>query len=162
MIHRVRVSSLHRDLRAARALDQTAGFLPNSGELLVRFPVEPEYDFRATYQNGPADEVRLVHHHVDGLFLRFRQRPLLENRTARADEVEKPRVVDVLLEERSVWRSPVDVALVYIDVLLLQITSGVAAGRSRRFPIEDRLRHGFILVQVHTGLGGRSGAPPCS
>jgi hypothetical protein len=53
--------------------------------------------------------------------------------------------VDVALEERPVRRVPVDVAFFDVDSLLLQITSGVAAGRSGGFPVEDGLEHVSIL-----------------
>jgi hypothetical protein len=57
------------------------------------------------------------------------------------------RRVDVLLEERAVWRVPIDVALLDLYVMLLQKTSGVAAGRSRGLPEECGLRHtGIVLI----------------
>jgi hypothetical protein len=52
----------------------------------------------------------------------------------------------VLLEKGAVRRMAVDVAFLDVDSLLLQKTSGVAAGRSRGFPEEDRLGHGVILL----------------
>jgi hypothetical protein len=52
----------------------------------------------------------------------------------------------MLLEERPVWRLLVDVTLFDVRPLLIQKTSGVAAGRSRGFPEESRLRHKVILV----------------
>jgi 7-carboxy-7-deazaguanine synthase len=51
----------------------------------------------------------------------------------------------VLLEERAIGRRPVDVTLVDFNALLLQKTSGVAAGRSRGLPVEDGLRHATIV-----------------
>jgi hypothetical protein len=47
----------------------------------------------------------------------------------------------VLLEKRAVGRVAIDVPLLDGDALLLQITSGVAAGRSRRLPEKGRLGH---------------------
>jgi hypothetical protein len=45
-------------------------------------------------------------------------------------------------EEGPVRRVPVDVPFLYVDALLLQKTSGVAARRSGGFPVENRrLRH---------------------
>jgi hypothetical protein len=54
-------------------------------------------------------------------------------------------LVDVLFEERAVGRVPVDVTLFDVDLVLLQKTSGVSTGRSRRFPVQERLRHTAIL-----------------
>jgi 7-carboxy-7-deazaguanine synthase len=51
----------------------------------------------------------------------------------------------VPFQEGPVRRVLVDVALVDVDALLLQKTSGVAAGRSRRFPEEGGLGHRLIL-----------------
>jgi hypothetical protein len=51
----------------------------------------------------------------------------------------------VLLEKRSIRRIPVDVAFFDVDLLLLQKTSGVSAGRSRRLEIEDGFRHDRIV-----------------
>jgi hypothetical protein len=83
----------------------------------------------------------LLDHHVDRFFLRSRQRPLLENRASRADEIEEAIRVDVFLEKRPIGRVLVDVTLLDIDLVLLQKTSGVPACGSGRLPIEDRLRH---------------------
>src|SRR5512134_1919198 len=110
-------------------------------ELLVDVLVEPERHLR------PPDEVRLFHHEVYRFLLRRRQRPFLEHRTAGADEIEESSGVDVLLEERAIRRIAVDVPLLDVDVAFLQKTSGVAARRSRRFPVEERLRHSRILTR---------------
>jgi hypothetical protein len=59
-------------------------------------------------------------------------------------------LIDVPLEKRPVGRIPVDVTFFDVDPLLRQKTSGVAAGRSRGFPEEDRLRHRVILGQLPT------------
>jgi 7-carboxy-7-deazaguanine synthase len=66
------------------------------------------------------------------------------------------RVIHVLLEKGAVRRVAVDVAFLDVDSLLLQKTSGVAAGRSRGFPEEDRLGHGVILGQPPTKRGSRT------
>jgi hypothetical protein len=123
------------------------------GKLVVRLLVEPERHLRAADEDRALNQVRLLHHHVDRFLLRSWQRALLEYRAARADEVEKAVPVDVLLEERAIRRVPVDVALFDVDLLLLQKTSGVTAGGSRRLPVERRFRHGNIL----SGGTGRQG-----
>jgi hypothetical protein len=51
----------------------------------------------------------------------------------------------VLFQKGPRRRVLVDVALFDIDLVLLQKTSGVAAGCSGRFPEERRLRHAGIL-----------------
>jgi hypothetical protein len=53
--------------------------------------------------------------------------------------------IDVLLEKRAVRRILVDVAFLDVNLLLLQKTSGVVAGRSRGFEVEDWLGHGRIV-----------------
>ena len=52
--------------------------------------------------------------------------------------------MDVLLEERAVGRLAVDVALLDVNLVLVQKTSGIAARRSGGLPVEDGL-HGSIL-----------------
>ena len=118
-----------------------------SSQLFVRFLVEPEYDRLPADQHRSSDEVWLFHHQVDRLLLRFRQRPLFEDGTARADEIEKPAIVDVLLEERSIGRRLVDIAFFDVDLVLLQKTSGVTAGGSGRLPIENPFGHGDHCTQ---------------
>jgi hypothetical protein len=108
--------------------------------------VEAEDRLAPANEDRAADQVRLLHHEIDRLFLRPWQWPLLEHRTAGADEVEKPVSIDVALEKRAIGRIAIDVVLFDADVLLLQKTSGVAARRSRRFPVEDGLRHPDILA----------------
>ena len=110
-------------------------------ELGVFLFVEPERHLRSADQNRAPDQVRLRHHQIDGFLLRFRQRTLLEHGTSRAHEIEKVVLVDVLFEERAIRWVTIDVALFDADSLLLQITSGVAARRSRRLPEEGRLGH---------------------
>jgi hypothetical protein len=90
----------------------------------------------------------LLHHEVDRLLLRPGQGPLLEHGTAGADEIQKPFRVDVPFEERAIGRIAVDVAFFDVDAELVQITSGIAAGRSSRFPVKRRLRHAGILEQL--------------
>jgi hypothetical protein len=89
----------------------------------------------------------LFHHQVDRFFLRLGQRPRLEHGAAGADEIQEPVRLDVFLEERAIRRLFVDVSLFDVRPLLIQKTSGVAAGRSSGFPEESRLRHKVILVQ---------------
>jgi len=97
-------------------------------------------------EDGPFDQIRLGHHEVDRFLLRRRQRTRLEGGAAPAHEIEKVVLVDVPLEERAIGWLFVDVAFFDADTLLLQITSGVAAGGSSRFPVEDGLRHEVILT----------------
>ena len=111
----------------------------------IRLLVEPEQDFRAAHEDGAADQIRVFHHQVDRLALRFRQRPLLEDRAARADEVEETVGVDVLLKEGSIRRRFVDVDLLDVDLLLVQETPGVLAGRSGGLGVEGRLGHPEIV-----------------
>jgi hypothetical protein len=59
--------------------------------------------------------------------------------------------IDMLLEERASGRVPVDVAFFDVDTLLLQKTSGVAAGRSRRLPEKRRLRHAGHSIVTSAG-----------
>ena len=108
---------------------------------LVLSLVESKNYLRPADQDRPLDEVWLLHHQVDGVFLRLGQRTRLEDRAARADELQEAVLVDVLLEERPVGRVLVDVAFLDVDLLLLQKTSGVAASRSRGFEIEQGLGH---------------------
>jgi hypothetical protein len=125
---------------------------------VLRF-VEAKRYLRSADEDRPFDEIRLLHHQVDRFLLRLRQRPGLEDRTAPADEVEEVRLVDVTLQKRPVGRILVDVTFFDVDLLLLQKTSGVAAGRSRRLPVEDRFRHVSILGCFET-LRPRSPHPP--
>jgi hypothetical protein len=118
--------------------------------LLVGIPVEPEGHLRALDQNRPLDEVWLLHHQVDRLFLGLRQRPRFEHRAPRADEIEEAVGVDMLLEKRAIGRVLVDVPFFDVDLLLLQKTSGVSAGRSRGLEVEDRLGH-IDIVRLGRG-----------
>src|SRR4051812_46337722 len=111
----------------------------------IRVLVEPERHPGSVNQDWPPDEIWLLHHQIDGFLLRLGMRSLLEHRASSADEIEKPIRIDVLLEERSCRRLLVDVVFFNRDVLLVQITSGIAARGSGRLPIEDRGRHARIL-----------------
>jgi hypothetical protein len=82
---------------------------PSRHELLVLLTVEAKNCAVILDQDRSADEVRLRHHQVDGFLLGFGQRPLLEDRAARADEVEKAALVDVALEKRAIRWGPIDV-----------------------------------------------------
>ena len=110
-------------------------------DLAVLVLVETEDDFRSLDHDRPFDEVRVLHHHVDRLLLRPRQPPLLEDRAARADELEEAVGIDVLLEKVPGRRVTVDVDLVDVGATLLQKTSGVFAGGSRGLPVKGRLHH---------------------
>jgi hypothetical protein len=55
--------------------------------------------------------------------------------------------IDVLLEELARRRVAVDVDLLDIDPLLGQKTSGVLAGGSGRFRVEDRFGHAPLLAR---------------
>jgi len=107
--------------------------------------VKAEDRLRTADENGTFDEIGLLQHQLDRLLLRFRQWTRLEHRAAPADEFEKVLLVDVALEKRAIRWIPVDIALFDADALLLQITSGVAAGRSGGLPVEDRLGHTGIV-----------------
>jgi hypothetical protein len=54
----------------------------------------------------------------------------------------------VPFEKRAIGRIAVDVAFFDVDAELVQITSGIAAGGSSRFPVKSRLRHAGILEQL--------------
>jgi 7-carboxy-7-deazaguanine synthase len=90
----------------------------------------------------------VLHHQVDGLLLRARQGPLLEDGAARAHEVEKPFGIDVPLQKRTVRRLAGDVALIEVFLVRVQKTSGIPARRSSRLPVKGRLRHGSILTRA--------------
>ena len=107
--------------------------------------MEAKNRLRSANENWPLDQVGLRHHQIDRFLLRLGQRALLENRTSCADEVEKARFIDVLLEEGAIRRVPVDVSRLDVNLVLLQKTSGVAACRSRRLQIEEGLGHARIL-----------------
>ena len=124
-------------------------------ELSVSVLVEAEDHLRPLDHDRPPDEVGVFHHHRDRLLLRLRQRPLLEHRAARADVVEEAVGVDVLLEELARRRLLVDVDLVDVDLVLVQKTSGVLAGRSSGLRIEGRFRHGSTIIA--RSQGGKAG-----
>ncbi|MEO5896032.1 MAG: hypothetical protein ABIS06_10050 [Vicinamibacterales bacterium] len=114
-------------------------------EAAVLLFVKTEDHLAALDQDRALDQIWLRHHQVDRFVLRFRQRLGLEDRAAGADEIEKTLLVDVLFEKCPVGGLFVDVLLIDLDALLLQKTSGVAAGRSGRFQVKRGLRHGLIL-----------------
>ena len=122
---------------------------------VLRF-VETKNGPRASHQNGSLDQVRLFHHQVDRFLLRFRQRPRLEYGAARTHEVEEAIDFDVRFEKCPVGRLLVDIAFLDVNALLLQKTSGVAAGRSGGFPEEGRLRHRLILESTECSRLTRS------
>jgi len=96
-------------------------------------------------QDGAADQIWLLHHQIDRFLLRFRKRSPLEHRASRAHKIEEPVGIDVRLEEGPRRRLFVDIVLFDVDVLLVQITSGVAARGSGRFPVKNWSRHARIL-----------------
>src|SRR4029450_900027 len=115
-------------------------------ELFICLAIEAEDYLAAADQDRATDQVRLLHHQVDCFLLRLRQRPLLEHRAARADEIEEVLLVDVSLEKRTIGRIGVDVDLGGFAVMLFQKTSGIAAGRSRRLPVKSDTRHDGIVL----------------
>jgi hypothetical protein len=54
--------------------------------------------------------------------------------------------VDVLLEKLARRRSPVDIDLLDVELLLIQETPGVLARRSGGLRVEDRLGHALDLT----------------
>ena len=110
-------------------------------EFAVLVLVEAEDHLRPLDHDRPSDEVRVLHHQRDRFLLRPGQRPLLEHRAARADEIEEALRIDVLLQELTRGRFLVDVDLRDVDAGRIQKTSGILAGRSRRFRVERRLGH---------------------
>src|SRR5438067_1672364 len=68
--------------------------------------------------------------------------------------------IDVLLEKRARWRRLVDVDLIHVDVVIVQETPGILAGRSGRLRIEGGLRHATYFIR--TSDPGRSHPAPCT
>jgi hypothetical protein len=62
-------------------------------------------------------------------------------------------LVDVFLQKRPVRWVLVDVAFFDFDPVLIQKTSGIATGRSRRLPVEDGLGHGLIVPSWASSFG---------
>jgi hypothetical protein len=122
--------------------------------------VEPEDRALSFDEDGTFDQIRLLHHQVDRFLLRLRQRPFLEHRTAAAHEIEEVVVIDVLLEELARRGIAIDVTFVDVDALLLQKTSGVAAGGSGGLPVKDRLGHTVPRWRAQRGAA-RARAIPC-
>ena len=124
-------------------------------EFFVLLLVEPEDHLRALDHDRTPDQVRVLDHQGDRFLLRLRQRPLLEDRTARADEIEEPLGVDVLLEELTRRWLLVDVDLLDLDPCRVQKTSGVLAGRSSRLGVERRLCHQVIITRQDGRMAAR-------
>ena len=124
-----------------RRLDVTAPDLGPFPEFFVLFLIEAEDDLRALNEDRAPDQVRVLHHEVDRLFLRPGQRPLLEHRAARAHEIEEPGGVDVFLQELARRRLTIDVELAHVEAGRVQKTSGILACGSRGLPVEGRLGH---------------------
>ena len=116
-------------------------------EFPVLLLVEAEDDLRPLDHDRPANQVGVLHHQRDRFLLRLRQRPTLEDRAARADEIEKALGVDVFLEELARGRFLVDIELVDVDARRIQKTSGILAGRSGGFRVEDRSRHNGRIME---------------
>ena len=116
-------------------------------EFCVLVLVESEDHFRPFDDNRSPDQVRVRHHQIDRFLLRRRQRPFLEDRAARAHEVEKAVGVDVFFQELPRRWFLVDVELLHVHARRVQKTSGVLAGRSSGLGIEGRLRHRVIIVR---------------
>ena len=114
-------------------------------ELAVFILVKTEDDLRPLDDDRPPDQVRVVHHQRDRFLLRLRQRTFLEDRAARADEIEKSFRIDVRFEELACRRLLVDVDLVDVDACRIQKTSGMLAGGSGRLGIKGQGRHARIL-----------------
>ena len=117
-------------------------------ECAVLLLVEAEDHLRPLDHDRPPDQIGIRHHQRDRLLLRRRQWPLLEHRAAGADEIEESIGVDVPLEKLPRRRLLVDVDLVDVDACRIQKTSGILAGRSRRFGVERRLRHSRSIMDM--------------
>src|SRR5262245_4091674 len=98
-----RVINAQPSMFNSRDNDRRASSIETSQLIVLRL-VEPKEDLGALDQNRPPDQVRVGHHQIDGFLFRLRQRPLLEYRAARADEIEEPFGIDVLLEKLARWR----------------------------------------------------------
>jgi len=62
----------------------------------------------------------------------------------------------VLLEKGAIRRSLVDVDLLDVDLLFVQETPGVLAGRSGGFRVEDRFRHPRIVEHAGARRGRKT------
>jgi hypothetical protein len=116
------------------------------GEFRVLVSVESKDHPVAPHQDRTFDQVGLLHHEIDGFFLGLRQRPLFEHGAPGADEIQESFVVYVPLQELPIWRILVDVTFGDVDLVRFQKTSCVAAGRSRRLPVEGGGWHAHILL----------------
>ena len=129
-------------------------------ELVVLILVEAKNRLRAFDEDGASNEVRVLHHQIDRFLLRLRQRPLLPDGAARADELEEALRIDVPFEELARRRLLVDVDVLDLDAGLRQRTSGVLARGSGGLPVERRFRHGTIVKQPpRTRRTPRNAAP---
>jgi len=130
-----------------------------SGSGTVAIFVEPESHLRSFDEDRASDQVGVLHHEIDRFFLRFRERPFLEHGASRADEVEKPARVDVLLEKLTRRRIAIDVDLVDLESGFVQKTSGVFACGSGGLPIERRFRHIDTIIKGRLGCVGSACGP---
>ena len=110
-------------------------------ELAVLVLVESEDHLGSPDQNRPPDQIGILHHQVDRLLLRSRQSALLEDRAARADELEKAIRVDVAFEKIAGRRVAIDVDRTDVGAALVQKTSGVLTRRSGGLPVKDRFHN---------------------
>ena len=117
-------------------------------ELGVIVLVESEDDLRPVHHNRSPDQIRVLHHQIDRFLLRLRQRPLLEHRAARADELEEAIGIDMLLEKIPRRRIAVDVDLVHVGALVVQKTSGVFARGSSGLRVERRFCHRRRIIEI--------------
>ena len=124
------------------------GGLTSGAQRVVGLLVKAENHLRPGDQNRPFDQVRLLAHQFDRFLFGLGQWPFLEHRAASAHEIEEMLRVDVLLEELTRGRLLVDVELVDVDAGRIQKTSGILAGRSRRFRVERRFRHARRIMET--------------
>ena len=117
-------------------------------KLFVLFLVKTKDDLCALNEDRTPDQVRVLHHEIDRLLLRSRQRALLEDGAARAHEIEEAGGVDVFLEELARRRLTVDVDLADLEARCVQKTSGILAGGSGRLGIKSRFRHTGSIIEI--------------
>ena len=117
-------------------------------ELGVIVLVESEDHLRPVHDNRPPDQIGVLHHQIDRFLLRLRERAFLEDRAARAHEIEKALRIDVLFEKLPGWRLLVDVDLRDVYACVVQKTSGVLAGRSRRLRVKRRPWHHRRIIEI--------------
>ena len=117
-------------------------------QLFVLRLVEAEQHPGPFDHDWAADQVRVLHHQIDRFLFRLWERALLEDRAPRADEVEKPLRVDVLLEKLPRGRLLVDVDFLNVDAVRIQKTSGVLARSSGGFRVKGRFRHPRRIMEI--------------